>query len=84
MISVSKSTLSLNNLKILRPGEPQDGNSQNFLKIILKIFVTLGNKILINLRLQAVFETEISQKIKKYLFSMNLRICLKKFCEFQP
>ena len=35
------------------------GNSQNFLKRILKIFVTLGLKILIVLRLKQVFETDI-------------------------
>ncbi len=35
------------------------GNSQNFLKIILKIFVTLGLKILVLLRLKEIFETGI-------------------------
>ncbi len=35
------------------------GNSQNFLRIILKIFVTLGLKILIPFRLKEVLEADI-------------------------
>jgi len=37
------------------------GNSQNFLWKILKIFLTLGLKILILLILKEVFETDILQ-----------------------
>jgi len=39
----------------------QGGDSKNYLKKILNIFVNLGLKILILLRLREVFETDIIQ-----------------------
>ncbi len=45
--------------KLNTNGKAQGGNSQNFLSRILKIFVTLGLKILILSRLKEVFEREI-------------------------